>query len=125
MTGILVRGFAALALAAAMASPNPALAISHGCTPPTGVDVLTISVDVDGRRSQVRGGYCEAIQQAVALIGRSKMNAKGKQAAKQALAKLQARGDAQAARGRINWQLTAKCDSSGNCTVGGSIGGSF
>jgi hypothetical protein len=96
----------------------------HGCTPPDGIDTLTIKMDLDGKSSNASGGYCQAIQQAVLLIDRSSMNREGKQAAKKALGNLQAKGGT-AAAGKVNWQLGGKCDTSGNCTFTGSIGGSF
>lgn len=127
MSRILVHGFAALAMAAFVMTPNQTLAIQHGCTPPTGIDDLTIDMDLGGQKSRASGGYCAAIQQAVAFVDGSRLPASEKDAAKKALAKLSASGSGQTAAGwQVGGGLTCTLGKGGGCTLtvqGGGSGG--
>jgi len=69
----LVFGLAGLAFTLLTVLPNPAFAIQHGCT--TGGDPwdLTIDIDLGGKKSQVSGGFCEAIGRAEAAIAKSRL----------------------------------------------------
>lgn len=69
---------------------SQAQAISHGCTPPTGdINDITIDVSLGGKKSQVSGTFCSAIDQAENLIAKSKLSKKEKTGARQTLQELQ------------------------------------
>jgi hypothetical protein len=119
MSRTLLYGFTALALTALAWPADQAIAITHGCTDPPDIKNLVINVDLDGKQSQVSGKYCQTIQQAVALVNRSTMSQRGKDGALRALAAVEDRGRTAAAGGSA--QVNVKCDTDGNCTVGGSL----
>jgi hypothetical protein len=57
--------------AAAVAGAYQASAASHTCTSPPGVKAVRIAVDLNGQKSEFSGGYCQALGQALAAVGRS------------------------------------------------------
>ena len=120
MSRTLLYGFAALALTALAWPADQALAISHGCTDPPDIKNLVIDVSLPGQQRQVSGPYCAAIQQAVALVDRSRMSPDAKVAAKKELSSLQAQVG-QPVAGRVNWKLTGTCETTGNCTITGGV----
>jgi len=122
-----VFGLAGAVLALMIVLPNPVLAIQHGCTPPVGGPRnLTIDLDFDGKKSQVSGGFCEAIGKAEAAIAGGRLTKKDKKKALKTLQQLQLQTASknQTAGRRVKFTLTAKCTattSKQGCTVGGSI----
>lgn len=88
MTRHAIAWLAALAIGGLGLTPQ-ALAISHGCTPPNGVDDVVINVSLGGRTSSASGGFCAAIKQAETLIAQSRVSDDQKKAAYATLASLQ------------------------------------
>jgi hypothetical protein len=78
--------------------PAPALAISHGCTPPTGnIGNITIDMSLDNRQSRASGPFCAAFERAKAAIMSSSLDERTKRGALQTLMQLQ---DLTASQGR-------------------------
>lgn len=118
-------GLVGAALLIIASATGPALAIRHGCTNPPDIKTVKIDVIVDGRTSTVAGSYCEAIEEAKAIIDGSRASRSEKRRTSQALGELSADpgGSSTAAKGNVNANLT--CDTNGNCTGSITVGVSF
>jgi hypothetical protein len=100
--------------------PAPALAISHGCTPPTGdIGEITIEMSLDKRRSRFSGPFCAAIDRAKAAIMSSSLDERRKRGALQTLMQLQ---DLTASQGRsaAGKKVSGSVGCNGTVTTGSS-----
>ncbi len=89
----LVFGLAGAALALMTALPNPALAVQHGCTPPTaGPKSLTIKLQLGGKKSRITGRFCKTVGKAKAIVSRARFTKRGKKVALGKLYKAQIKG---------------------------------
>ena len=124
MSKTLLYGFAALALTVLVWPADQARAITHGCTDPPDITNLVLNMDLDGQKSRVSGKLCAVIQKAVAAIQKSSMNKDAKQAAIQAIVRMQDRTHAGATAGRVHGTVNGwvNCGQGQGCS-GGVSGG--
>jgi len=113
----ILRGLAAASLIAIAWPAAQALDISRGCTDPPHIEFTTIKIykfsDTATPVATVSGGFCAAIERAVAIVAHSSMSRREKNAVNRALSDLEAR-DLSASGSSPQFACVVRCEQLNN-----------